>query len=120
MTTHGWLQQRRLYDFERMLLRGRPSYLAGEEISVADILAVCELEQPGMEGFRVGEGRPIIAKYMDSRVSRDLVSLAFNFSIKYYVNDNNHKDEKGCVMGSPYSLEAGAWLWRLEMDAVYL
>ena len=32
---------------------------------MADILAVCKLEQPDMEGFRVGEGRPVIAKYMD-------------------------------------------------------
>ena len=60
-----------LDDFERMWLRDGRSYLAGEAISVADILAVCELEQPGMAGFRVGEGRPAIAEYMD-RVRRDL------------------------------------------------
>ena len=60
-----------LDDFERMWLQDGRSYVAGEVISVADILAVCELEQPGMAGFRVGEGRPIIAGYMD-RVRRDL------------------------------------------------
>ena len=60
-----------LDDFERMWLRDGRSYMAGEEISVADILAVCELEQPSMAGFRVGEGRPAMAGYME-RVRRDL------------------------------------------------
>ena len=54
------------------------SYLMGEEISVTDILAVCKLEQPDMEGFRVRESRSVIAEYMD-RVRRDLVSLTFTF-----------------------------------------
>ena len=60
-----------LDEFERVWLRGGRSYLAGERVSVADILAVCELEQPGIAGFEVGKGRPNIAGYMD-RVRRDL------------------------------------------------
>ena len=60
-----------LDDFEKMWLRDGRSYMAGEEISVADILAVCELEQPRIAGFEVRESRPNIAGYMD-RVRRDL------------------------------------------------
>ena len=30
------------------------------------------------------------------------------------------RTREGRVMVAPYSLEASAWLWRLEMDAVYL
>ena len=60
-----------LDDFEKMWLRDGRKYLAGEEISVADILAVCELEQPSITGLRVEEGRPLMAEYMD-RVRGDL------------------------------------------------
>ena len=35
------------------------------QISVADILACCELEQPQMAGYNVREGRPVLAEYMD-------------------------------------------------------
>ena len=60
-----------LDDFEKMWLRDGRKYLAGEEISVADILTVCELEQPSITGLRVEEGRPLMAEYMD-RVRGDL------------------------------------------------
>ena len=60
-----------LDDFEKMWLRDGRKYVAGEEICVADILAVCELEQPSITGLRVEEGRPLMAEYMD-RVRRDL------------------------------------------------
>ena len=41
------------------------------QISVADILACCELEQPQMAGYNVREGRPILADYME-RVKKEL------------------------------------------------
>ena len=37
----------------------------GSQISVADILACCELEQPQIAGYNVRDGRPVLADYMD-------------------------------------------------------
>ena len=61
-----------LDDFERVWLgEGRKKYVAGDMISVADILAVCELEQPSMAGYDVSKDRKILAQYMQ-RVKQDL------------------------------------------------
>jgi len=50
---------------------GKKKYIAGDQISVADIMACCEMEQPAMAGYDVREGRTILADYMD-RVKADL------------------------------------------------
>lgn len=42
-----------------------------QAISVADILACCELEQPSMAGYDVRAGRAILADYME-RVRNEL------------------------------------------------
>ena len=58
--------------FERVwLMDGQKKYVAGERISVADILAACELEQPTMAGYDVTKDRPVLAKYMET-VKSDL------------------------------------------------
>jgi len=44
---------------------------AKDHISVADIWASCELEQPSMAGYDVRKGRPILEAYMD-RVKSEL------------------------------------------------
>ncbi len=47
-------------------------YITGsDKISVADLMACCELEQPSMAGLDVREGRPILADYM-KRVREEL------------------------------------------------
>uniref|UniRef100_A0A1B6F1V4 Glutathione S-transferase theta class 1 n=1 Tax=Cuerna arida TaxID=1464854 RepID=A0A1B6F1V4_9HEMI len=46
-------------------------YLCGDKISVADLLGVCELEQPRLGGYDVSKDRPILKAYMD-RVRGDL------------------------------------------------
>jgi len=57
--------ERTLSDIEKIwLANGDKAFLCGDEISVADILAACEMEQPSMAGYDVGEGRPILAAYM--------------------------------------------------------
>ena len=38
--------EKTLYQFESIWLKDS-SYIAGEKISIADILAICELQQPG-------------------------------------------------------------------------
>jgi len=61
-----------LEQFETIWLEnGKKKYLCGDKISVADIVACCELEQPIMAGYDVREGRPIIKEYMD-RVKNEL------------------------------------------------
>ena len=56
-----------LNDFERVWLGGgEKKYVAGDKISVADIMAVCELDQPSMAGYDVTKDRPVLAKYMET------------------------------------------------------
>ncbi|CAL4082355.1 unnamed protein product [Meganyctiphanes norvegica] len=59
-----------LDQFEEIWLDNRP-YVAGDKITVADIVAICELEQPSMAGYDVTEGRPKLAEYM-KRVKKHL------------------------------------------------
>ena len=61
-----------LNDFERVWLGGgAKQYVVGEKISVADILAVCELEQPSMAGYDVTRDRQVLGDYM-ARVKTEL------------------------------------------------
>merc|ERR1719297_313050 len=61
-----------LNDFERVwLMNGDKKYLAGDKISVADILAACELEQPSMAGYTVTRDRAVLADYV-ARVKQEL------------------------------------------------
>ena len=61
-----------LEEFERVWLAGgEKGYVAGDKISVADIMAVCELEQPSMAGYDVTKDRKILAQYME-RVKGEL------------------------------------------------
>jgi glutathione S-transferase len=65
-----------LKDIEQIWLEGgKRKYIAGPDgegaISVADIMACCELEQPSMAGYDVRKGRPILEEYMN-RVKEDL------------------------------------------------
>lgn len=54
-----------LDDFERVWLEGgKKKYVVGDKISVADILAVCEMEQPTMAGYDVTEGREVLGEYI--------------------------------------------------------
>ena len=46
------------------LENGKKNYLCGEKVSVADIVAVCELEQPLMAGLDVRTNRPLLTDYM--------------------------------------------------------
>jgi len=57
---------------QKWLLNGSNNYICGgENISVADILAACELEQPTMAGYDIREGRGVLSAYLD-RVKADL------------------------------------------------
>ena len=54
------------------LEKGKNKYITGsDKISVADIQACCELEQPSLAGYDVREGRPVLAEYM-RRVQEEL------------------------------------------------
>ena len=68
---------------------GKKNFIAGDELSVADIWACCELEQPSMAGYDVREGRPIIDQYM-ARVKEglnphydDLHKMVYHFIKKF-------------------------------------
>ena len=61
-----------LDDFERVWLAGgNKKYVVGDKISVADILAACELEQPSMAGYDVTQGRGVLGEYL-KRVKGEL------------------------------------------------
>lgn len=59
-----------LEQFETIWLKDKP-FLAGDLVSIADLLAACELEQPGMADYDVFEGRPILAAWF-KRVKESL------------------------------------------------
>nr|QBM06408.1 glutathione S-transferase theta [Daphnia magna] len=44
---------------------GKKDFITGPNISVADLLACCELEQPGMAGYDVFQKHPIIGAYRE-------------------------------------------------------
>lgn len=48
--------------FETIWLKDRP-FIAGNEVTIADLLAACELEQPSMAGYDVCEGRPLLTAW---------------------------------------------------------
>ncbi|XP_026478575.1 glutathione S-transferase theta-1-like isoform X1 [Ctenocephalides felis] len=56
--------------FEKHWLKDRP-YMAGEKISIADIVGACEVEQPKIAGFDPAEGRPLFKEWLE-RVRKDL------------------------------------------------
>ncbi|XP_058831676.1 glutathione S-transferase theta-1-like [Topomyia yanbarensis] len=49
---------------EQEYLGGGSKFLVGDEISVADLLAACEIEQPKMAGFDPCSGRPNLTAWM--------------------------------------------------------
>ena len=55
-----------LEEMERIWLKnGEKDFIAGGKISVTDILADCEMEQPGMAGYDVRNRGPILKAYME-------------------------------------------------------
>uniref|UniRef100_A0A182Q6X2 glutathione transferase n=1 Tax=Anopheles farauti TaxID=69004 RepID=A0A182Q6X2_9DIPT len=50
---------------ENEFLGGGAPFIVGKEISVADLLAVCEIEQPRMAGYDPYAGRPNLTKWME-------------------------------------------------------
>lgn len=45
-------------------LKNKP-YLCGNEISIADLLGACELEQPRMAGYDPRDGRPVLRDWLE-------------------------------------------------------
>jgi glutathione S-transferase len=58
-----------LEQLETLWLKDNP-YVAGKDLTIADLLAVTELEQPEMAGYEVRKGRPILTAYMELVRSR--------------------------------------------------
>lgn len=92
-------KERRVQSFEKRMVEcldnienlwlGKSEFLAGKEISVADILGVCELEQPRMGDFDPREGRPRIKAWME-RV-RDIMNPYYDeaHSVVYSIIERN-------------------------------
>lgn len=51
-----------LEKFETVWLKDQP-FLSGNNVSIADLMAACELEQPSMAGYDVCEGRPLLTAW---------------------------------------------------------
>ncbi|XP_049937277.1 glutathione S-transferase theta-1-like isoform X1 [Schistocerca serialis cubense] len=58
-----------LNEVEEIWLNNK-SYLAGDKISIADLLGACEIEQTRMAGYNPCEGRPKLAAWLE-RVRHD-------------------------------------------------
>jgi len=55
-----------LHEIEHIWLNdGKNKFICGDNITIADLLACCELEQPGMAGYDVFTKYPIIGQYRD-------------------------------------------------------
>ncbi|KAK7015115.1 Glutathione S-transferase theta-1 [Halocaridina rubra] len=65
-----------LEQFETIWLKNNKPFLCGDQISIADVLAACELEQPSMAGYDVYEGRPLLAAWY-KRV-KDILNPHYN------------------------------------------
>ncbi|XP_071445891.1 glutathione S-transferase theta-1 [Hetaerina americana] len=58
--------EKSLDDVEKFWLKnGEKKYLTGNEISIADILGACEVEQPKMAGYDVRLNRPHLSSWLD-------------------------------------------------------
>ncbi|XP_076043943.1 glutathione S-transferase theta-1-like [Oratosquilla oratoria] len=53
-----------LDQLENIWLKDR-LFIAGDQITLADLLAACELEQPSMGGYDVRQGRPVLNDWFD-------------------------------------------------------
>ena len=56
--------QTNLSQLEDVFLKDR-DYLAGDDISIADLMGVCELMQPYAVNMDVREGHPVLAAWME-------------------------------------------------------
>ncbi|XP_055585615.1 glutathione S-transferase theta-1-like [Uranotaenia lowii] len=55
-----------LDSFEKLFLdNGKKPFIAGDELTFADVIGACEIEQPKMAGFDPREGRPVLADWME-------------------------------------------------------
>lgn len=55
-----------LREIEQIWLKdGKNKFICGDDITIADLLACCELEQPGMAGYDVFTKYPIIGEYRE-------------------------------------------------------
>ena len=62
-------------------------YLAGNDMSIADLLGVCELLQPLATGFDVTENRPVLAAWMGRVKERLQPHFDESHSFVYKVRD---------------------------------
>ncbi|CAL8101514.1 unnamed protein product [Orchesella dallaii] len=61
---HGNQLKNVLDQLENIWLKDQ-QYIAGKDLTIADLLAVTELEQPGMAGYNVRKGYPVVTQYME-------------------------------------------------------
>ena len=89
------------------LANGEKNYLCGDKISVADIVAVCELEQPLMAGMDVRTNQPLLTTYM-KRIQTELSphyddvhEKVYQVRDKYKGNIPVNSEEFGALMSQP-------------------
>jgi glutathione S-transferase len=60
-----FLMESTLESFENIWLKEKKFLATDDEISFADILAACEIEQPRMTGYDIFEGRPKLKEWYE-------------------------------------------------------
>jgi len=74
-----------LEKFEEVFLtKGAPFVNGAKDITIADLLAVCELEQPVMAGYDLAKERPVVKAYLDRVAKR--VGPLYNEAHKFVWN----------------------------------
>ncbi|CAM1297111.1 GSTT1 (predicted) [Pycnogonum litorale] len=56
--------EKALNDVENIFLAGDKAFLCGNEISIADLLAIFELKQPHSIGYDIAKDRPKLTEWM--------------------------------------------------------
>ena len=73
------------------------SFLLGEEISVADLFAACEIMQPWSAGFDVCATRPRVAEWM-----KDVISATQPHFDQAHIYNQQIKDTTGVAIQEAY------------------
>lgn len=61
----AYANMQRCLDSIEIFWLSQGKYIVGDELTVADLFAACEIEQPRMAGFEPTEGRPILKEWLD-------------------------------------------------------
>ena len=110
---------------ETYFLRDR-RFICGDEISIADLQAVCELTQFWVAGADPSEGRPVIARWMDDVQATLQPHFDEVHNMVYMARDRslqgktmNYVVDKSVAHGAFLALKIG-YIYRLKESRIHV